>query len=160
MKSKFKERWMLFLVLLISMFSIAQVKPNHSLKSKTETKMKDQQGKSQTTRFVSNGSGNIALIDKLVIPAASIDELLNQTNKIGKFIKTLPGLISQQAYEHTDSEGTMTMITVAIWENQDALSKAKDAVQAEFQRLNLQPQELFKRLNVKMERSVYNLLEN
>lgn len=122
--------------------------------------MKDQQEQNATKEFYAAATGHIALIDKLFIPAASIDELLNQTKAIGKFIKTLPGLISQQAFESRDSDGNMTLITVAVWESKEALGKAKDAVQREFQRLNIHPQEFFKRLNIQMERSVYNTLDN
>ena len=44
------------------------------------------------------------------------------------FIKTLPGFISDQVFEQTDNEGNLTIITIAVWENQDKLNKAKTAV--------------------------------
>ncbi|WP_147314028.1 antibiotic biosynthesis monooxygenase family protein [Deminuibacter soli] len=160
MKSKMSKKWILFTALFMVALSVLKANPNHLSKSKTETKMKDEKESIEAKEIHSEDAGNVALIDKLFIPAGSIDELLSQTKTVGKFIKTLPGLISQQAFESRDEQGNMTLITIAIWENKEALSKAKDAVQGEFQRLNIQPQEFIKRLNIKMERSIYNTLDN
>jgi heme-degrading monooxygenase HmoA len=160
MKSKSKPGWLLLIAFIISMLSIAQVRTDHLVQSKIETNMKDRKETHEIGEVHPNEKTNVALIDKLSIPAASIDEFLHQTKIIGEFLRTLPGFISQQAFASKDSEGNMTLITVAIWEDQDALGKAKNAVQTEFERLNLHPQELFKRLNVKMERSVYRILDN
>ncbi|HEX9511194.1 MAG TPA: hypothetical protein VF939_11980 [Puia sp.] len=148
MKSIIKPGFILFATLLISISSISRDKQRQSsnlalllLTAKKPT------------------AGHVALIDKLLVPKNSIDEYRKQGNTIGKFIRTLPGLISQQAFEQKDPEGNITVITIAIWENQEALNMAREAVQAEFKRINFDPG-FFNRLNIKIERSVYNTIEN
>jgi hypothetical protein len=54
-----------------------------------------------------------------------------------KFIKILPGFIEDAAYEYTDKDGNLICITVAVWENVQALNKAKEAVQAEYKKRDL-----------------------
>jgi predicted ester cyclase len=103
-------------------------------------------------------NGQMALIDKIVIPQAAVAEVMQQIHKINQFIAGLPGLVSQEAFEQVDAEGNHTLVTTAIWESKAALAHARELVQAEFQRTNLNPQEFFTRLQVKMERSVYQVL--
>jgi hypothetical protein len=43
-----------------------------------------------------------------------------------------------------------------VWRTQDYLNNAKAAMQAEFKRIGFDPQEFYKRLNIKMERGIYN----
>lgn len=105
-------------------------------------------------------SGNVALVDKMIVPKSSVEELRKQSSEIGKFIKSLPGLISQQAFEKEDAEGNLVIQTTAIWESQDALNNAREAVQGEFKRLNLDTHDLFTRLNIKVERAAYRVVEN
>jgi len=50
----------------------------------------------------------------------------------------------------------LIIITIAIWQTQDHLNKAKNAMQAEFERMGFDPQEFYKRLDIKMERGIYN----
>ncbi len=100
----------------------------------------------------------VALIDKITIPKAAYIEVMQETDQINRFISGLPGLIRQEAFELKDAEGNITLVTTAIWESQKVLTQAREEVQAEFQRINLNPQELFGRLHVKMERSVYQVL--
>jgi predicted ester cyclase len=102
--------------------------------------------------------GQVALIDKIVIPRTAVAEVMQQIHIINKFIAGLPGLVSQEAFEQEDIEGNKTLVTTAIWESQAALAHAREQVQAEFQRINLNPQEFFSRLQVKMDRSVYQVL--
>ncbi len=148
--SKSRYGWALTFSVLISMNCIAQ---NSSVNKKTKEKMEMQQDVKMTAVV---NPDNVSLIDKIVIPKKSVEEMLKQTSSLNLFIKKLPGLISQQAFQHTDDEGNMTLITVATWKDQHALNNAREAVQGEFQRLNLNPQEFFSRLAIKMERSVYH----
>lgn len=105
-----------------------------------------------------HADGKVALIDKIVIPKAAVDEVMQQIHHINQFIAGLPGLVRQEAFDQADTVGNKTLVTTAIWESQAALAHAGEKVQAEFHRINLTPQEFFSRLQVKMERSVYEVL--
>jgi len=106
-----------------------------------------------------NEQEQVALIDKIFVPKSSIDEVLQQMHVINTFLKTLPGLVRTEAFEQKDADGNLILVTTAIWENQHALDSAQKSVRAEFERLQLNPSEFFKKLNVKMERAVYNRME-
>jgi len=48
------------------------------------------------------------------------------------------------------------LITIAIWQNAEVLARAKAAVQAEYQRIGFNSAELLTKLNITMERDIYN----
>ena len=79
-------------------------------------------------------NGQVNFIDKFFVPAAAITAFRERVLINRNFIKKLPGLIEDAAYEYTDSDGNLICITVALWQNQDALNKAKEAVQTEYKK--------------------------
>jgi len=96
------------------------------------------------------------LIDKFFVPGNSIEEFSQRMNYNRSFIKKLSGFIKDEVYQQIDEEGNLTIITVAIWENQESLSNAKNAVQAEYKRIDFNPADFYQRLNIIMERGIYN----
>jgi heme-degrading monooxygenase HmoA len=99
-------------------------------------------------------------IDKFVIPQNAKQEFTERMNFNREFIKNLPGFLGDIAYEREDENGNAICITVATWENEDALNQAKVAVQAEYQRINFNPAELLSRLHITMERDTYQPVGN
>jgi predicted ester cyclase/heme-degrading monooxygenase HmoA len=100
-------------------------------------------------------SSQVIFIDRFVIPANSLDEFIKQTNYNRGFIKGLPGFVRDNAYESRNDKGDILFTTTAVWENEEALNKAKEAVQAEYKRIGFNPSELLKRLGITMDRGVY-----
>jgi heme-degrading monooxygenase HmoA len=94
-------------------------------------------------------------IDKFRIPQQARQEFTEKMNINRAFIKNLPGFIGDSAYERKGESGNIICITVAIWESEQALSNAKMAVQAEYQRIGFNPAELLTRLGITMEREIY-----
>lgn len=94
-------------------------------------------------------------IDKFKIPQNAIEEFSQRMNYNRKFLKTIPGFINDTAYEMKDENGNLNIITVAVWENEEVLKKAKELVQEEYKRIAFDPAEMMSRLNVTMERGVY-----
>lgn len=135
MKSIFKSAFILCSTLLIGLLSFSQVKTNHP-------------------------DDKIHLIDKFFIPKNSIEEFTRQMNYNRSFIKSLPGFVKDEVYEQKDEEGNLTIITVAAWQSQDSLNNAKSAIQAEFKRIGFNPIEFYQRLNIKMERGLYNEMKD
>ncbi len=99
-------------------------------------------------------------IDKFVIPQNGKQEFTERMNFNRDFIKNLPGFLGDAAYERTDENGDMIFITVANWESEEALNQAKLKVQAEYQRIGFNPAELLSRLNITMERAVFQPVAN
>ena len=100
-------------------------------------------------------SSQVVFIDKFVIPANAWNEFIKQTHYNRSFIKNLPGFVRDNAYESRDEKGNILFTTTALWENEDALTKAKEAVQAEYARIGFNPSELLKRLGITMDRAIY-----
>jgi len=97
----------------------------------------------------------VGFIDKFFVPAAAKKEFYERMSINRSFIKKLPGFINDVAYEYTDNNGDLICITVALWENMEAINKAKEAVQAEYKRQGFDAAEMFKRLNIVIDRGIY-----
>jgi hypothetical protein len=94
-------------------------------------------------------------IDKFFVPQPAIREFTERMSINRSFIRTLPGFITDAAYEQTDEQGNLIVITIAQWENEDVLRKAKEAVQAEYKKQGFDLPEMLKRLNITMDRGSY-----
>ena len=102
----------------------------------------------------------VSFIDKFFVPAAAINEFYERMSINRNFIKGLPGFIEDEVYEYTDDNGNLICITIANWENREALNKAKETVQAEYKKQRFDPAEMFKRLNIVADRGVYTELKD
>ena len=97
----------------------------------------------------------VSFIDKFLVPQASIEAFSERMNYNRNFIKKQPGLVKSERYDQHDENNNLAVMTIAVWQSQDHLDKAKSAMQAEFKRIGFDPQEFYKRLNIKMERGIY-----
>lgn len=105
------------------------------------------------------GKDQVQFIDKFFIPAAAKQEFYERMHINRDFIKKLPGFIEDAAYEYTDNDGNLVCVTVALWENREALDKAKEAVQTEYKKQGFDPAEMFQRLSIKADRGIYTEVE-
>jgi predicted ester cyclase/heme-degrading monooxygenase HmoA len=100
-------------------------------------------------------NGQVNFIDKFFVPAAAITAFRERVQRNRNFIKQLPGFIEDAAYEYTDSDGNLIFITVTLWQSQDALNKAKEAVQAEYKKEGFDAPAMFKKLGITLDRGIY-----
>jgi predicted ester cyclase/heme-degrading monooxygenase HmoA len=100
-------------------------------------------------------NGQVNFIDKFFVPKAAINEFQERVKINRNFIKTLPGFIEDAAYEYTDNEGNLICVTVALWQSQEALNKAKEAVQEFYKKDGFNPSEMFQRLQITADRGIY-----
>ncbi|MBO9583232.1 MAG: hypothetical protein J7574_03635 [Flavobacterium sp.] len=98
-------------------------------------------------------------IDKFTVPQKSKQEFLKRVSINRNIIKQLNGFIKDDAYERTDEKGNLIYMTIAVWQNQTVLKKAKEIVQAEYKKEGFDIAEMFARLNITMERNTYNETE-
>ena len=99
-------------------------------------------------------------IDKFIVPPAAVSEFTNRMNISRNFIKKLPGLIKDEAWQRTDEHGNLVCITIAVWENDEALKKAREVVQAEYKKQGFDMPAMLSRLNIAMDRGLYTELEH
>ncbi len=95
------------------------------------------------------------LIDKFIIPQSAKKEFDVRVKINRDFIKTLPGFMEDSAYHRTDENSDFILVTVAIWENDDAIKKAKEAVRAKYQKEDFDMQGMLNRLGITMDRGIY-----
>ncbi len=98
-------------------------------------------------------------IDKFIVPQKSKQEFLERVHRNRNFIKNLNGFINDEAYERTDENGNLIFVTIAIWENEKFLKKAKEAVQAAYKKEGFDINKMFARLNIIIERNIYKKFE-
>lgn len=103
---------------------------------------------------------NQIFIDRFVVPKNSFEEFVQRMNYNRNFIKNIPGFIKDTAYERTDENGNIIVITIAVWASEELLNKAKETVQSEYKRIGFNPAEMLARLNITMERGTYTEIES
>ncbi len=103
-------------------------------------------------------TASVYFIDKFQVPAAAVPEFTQRMGYNRSFIRTLPGFIRDAVYTQTDTDGRLSIVTVAVWENKDALNRAKDAVLAEYQRIGFNPAEFYEKLHIVLDRGIYQQL--
>jgi predicted ester cyclase len=97
----------------------------------------------------------ISFIDKFLIPAVAKAEFYERMHINRNLIKKIPGFIEDAAYEYTDNNGNLICVTVAQWENKEALNKAREIVQAEYKKQGFDMPAMLKRLNIVVDRGIY-----
>ena len=102
----------------------------------------------------------VVFIDRFIVPTSAKAEFLERANHNRNFIRVLPGFIEDAAYEDTTAESQLSIITIAVWENEAAFKKAKTAVAEEYKREGFDPAALMKRLNIQIERGVFKKMQN
>jgi steroid delta-isomerase-like uncharacterized protein len=98
------------------------------------------------------------LIDKFFVPKNAVKAFTQQMNANRVFIHQLPGFISDEVLKQEDKEGNLTIITIARWQNQTYIDSARQKVQQEHSRIGFNRAEFTQRLNIKMERGLYQEL--
>lgn len=107
-----------------------------------------------------NSQNEVYFVDKFFVPQPSKDEFSKQMDYNRAFVATLSGYVRGEAFEKTDNDGKLIIMTIAVWQNEEKLLEAKQAIQTEFKRIGFNPAEFYQRLSVKMEREQYVSLKN
>lgn len=101
----------------------------------------------------------VNFIDKFIIPAAAINPFHERMQINRNFIRQLSGFIEDEAYEYADENGNLMCVTIAAWQNELVLQKAKEAVQAEYKRTGFNPSEFYERYQIQLDRGVYKAVK-
>jgi heme-degrading monooxygenase HmoA len=96
------------------------------------------------------------LIDTFIVPETAMDELLSECRRSASIIRTLPGFVEGYIFEKVTGESTNNVVTTAVWESEEALANAQAAAKAAFQKIGFNPKEIIERLQVQMQRAIYD----
>ncbi|HTJ48040.1 MAG TPA: ester cyclase [Cyclobacteriaceae bacterium] len=97
----------------------------------------------------------IRFIDTFTIPGNVSEEFMQRVKINRDFIKKLPGFVEDAAFQRKDENGNVIFMTIAVWENEQAVQHAKNEVQAEYKREGFNPAEFLKKLNITMDRGIF-----
>ncbi|MEI7011779.1 antibiotic biosynthesis monooxygenase family protein [Leptospira licerasiae] len=95
------------------------------------------------------------LIDTFIVPKNAEEEFFSRVKVNRNLIKTLPGFIQDSAYIREKSPGEFQFVTVAIWENEEAISNAKKEVLSSYQREGFDMPAMLQRLGITIERGIF-----
>jgi heme-degrading monooxygenase HmoA len=103
-------------------------------------------------------SMEVVLIDEFIVPEESKVEFLEAVRSSSTFLRTLPGFVEGFVYEKTDGGSGHSVVTTAVWKDEEAFQNAKKSAAEKFKRINFNPPEIMKKLKVEIERGVYRRL--
>jgi heme-degrading monooxygenase HmoA len=95
------------------------------------------------------------LIDLFTVPEEALEEFMEAVRTTTPFLRSLPGYVEGWIYTKESGPGRWNVVTTAVWTDEEAYQAARTAAQAEYSRINFNPQEVIKRLGVQMERSEF-----
>lgn len=98
------------------------------------------------------------LIDKITVPKAALAEFMKRMNINRALIKTLPGFIEDTVYQSNGNDDSLMFVTVALWESEEAILNAKNAVQAEYKREGFDMPAMLQRTGINIDRGIYHQL--
>lgn len=99
-------------------------------------------------------------VDQFFVPAPAIDSFMERMLYNRKLLRTMPGLLHQEAYARKDEQGNLYVLTTASWESDEALQHARATVQGVYKQEGFDLVALLERQHIKLERSVYQSLED
>ena len=109
----------------------------------------------QDLTLFTNSRELVRFIDKFVVPMNAQEEFMERVKINRSFIRTLPGFVEDHAYERKDENGDLIFITIAVWENEEFVKKAKEVVQAEYKRQGFNMPQFLEQLHITMDRGLY-----
>ena len=95
------------------------------------------------------------LVDLFVVPESSLEEFLRNVRFSARIVRQQPGFVEGFVHERTAGDGKVNVVTTAVWESEDAMQKARQAVPTEFAKTGFNPPEIMQRLGVQIERAIY-----
>jgi len=103
---------------------------------------------------------HLIFVDKFVVPQDIETEFEIRMNFNRGFIKNLQGFINDEVFKTKLNGNTIQYLTIAKWENQEALNNAKQLVQMEYKRIGFDPIAFLKKNLISLERQEYKITSN
>jgi len=104
-------------------------------------------------------NAHIYRIDKFKVPAAAREEFLSRVRTSNEVLHTIPGFVEDRFFEQLGATGDSKIVTIAVWENEQAFSKAKLLVQEHYKKIGFNPADIIKRLGIEADMDAYTNLD-
>ncbi len=98
-------------------------------------------------------------VDKFVLPEQAREEFMGKVRESQELLRTMPGFVRGALLERVSSPGELTIITIAEWESAEVVERVKAKVAARHQQQGFNPQAMYDRLGIKLDRGDYLSVE-
>ena len=98
-------------------------------------------------------------IDKFKVSAAAREEFLSRVRTSNEVLHAIPGFVEDRFFEQLGATGDSKIVTIAVWENEQAFSEAKRLVQEHYKKIGFNPGDIIKRLGIEADMDAYTNLE-
>jgi len=102
---------------------------------------------------------HIYRLDKFKVPAAAREEFLARVRTSNEILRAIPGFVEDCLLEQLGASGESKIVTIAVWENEQAFSSAKLIVEEHYKKIGFNPVEIIKRLGIEADMDAYTKLE-
>lgn len=96
-------------------------------------------------------AGAFFRIDRFLVPQAARAEFLSRVLQTHRLLADQPGFLGDHVVERAAARDASELVTIAVWESEEAVASARKAVQAMHKAAGFDPRSLFDRLGIKAE---------
>ncbi|MEH3112607.1 ester cyclase [Pedobacter terrae] len=97
----------------------------------------------------------VYFIDEFLVPETSFVSFKERLDYNRDLIKNLEGFIKDDVLIQNEGANILTIMTIAIWKDEECMQRAKEAVRVEYEANKFDLKEFNQKLNIKMQRSLY-----
>ena len=109
--------------------------------------------------MISNKSQRVYRVDKFIVPTPAREEFFEKALHTQKFLRSLPGFLQDFVLEQSSENGEFKVVTIVEWDSMESVEKAKPVVMAMHKEIDLNAQEMFTRLGIKVEQGYYSHID-
>ncbi|RUO34822.1 antibiotic biosynthesis monooxygenase family protein [Aliidiomarina soli] len=99
-------------------------------------------------------------VDKFSVPQAAKDEFLKRVRDTHHVLRRQPGFIRDTLLEQVAGPGQFNIVTIAEWENQQAIDAARTVVMQAHVESGFNPQEAMARLGIEADIANYRRMDD
>lgn len=104
-------------------------------------------------------SKHVFRVDRFTVPAGARDEFLMRVTATHKILASQRGFVRDVLLEQPARPDGFNLVTMAEWESQEAIERAREVIGDFYHQLGFDPTEMFGRLGIRAERGNYRPLE-
>jgi hypothetical protein len=110
------------------------------------------QSNSQKTK---NSMESKIVVGKIEVPPQSIEAFRKQMHVTPNYLKKLPGYVNGEMYEMTDDSGTLHVLSITTWEDEESYKQAQQKLTAYYKEISFDRMAFRDKLNITADYALY-----
>jgi len=98
---------------------------------------------------------HIYRVDKFKVPAPAQEEFVARAMEAQAMLRRQPGLIEARLLKKNGGPGVFNVVSIAVWENVEAVLAAKNVMVAHQKSSGFDPDEFRARMNIEVDTATY-----